>query len=99
VIDERSNIFSLGMMLYTILMADQAKGLATAVKMGQRLPLRDLREDLSAETYLVVDKCLNSQASERFQTMEAVINAIDRVKTNTEPHGETGYEYWGRPRK
>ena len=93
-IDERSNIFSLGVMLYAILTADQAEGLGTAEKTGQMLPLREVREDLSAETYLVVDRCLNSQASERFQTMGEVVTAIDRAITGAEqPDGiEYGYE-------
>jgi hypothetical protein len=79
VIDERSNIYSLGLILSTLLTVHQATALDADEKTGQMSALRELREDLSAETYLVVDNCLKSQASERFQTMEEVISAIDEA--------------------
>jgi serine/threonine protein kinase len=89
VIDERSNIYSLGLILSTLLTAHQAIVLDAAEKTGQMSTLREFREDLSAETYLVVDNCLKDQASERFQTMEEVISAIDKAMNGEQKNSLT----------
>lgn len=91
VIDERSNIYSLGVMLYAILTADQSAEPAAAEKTWQILPLNEMREDLSAESCLVVDRCLNTHASDRFQTMGEVITAIDLAIISEDQRGRIAY--------
>lgn len=82
-LDGRSNIYSLGMLLYAMLSGvepQQAAGEAAA-----RQSLRELRPDLSPATYRVVEKALQLESWARYQTYDELLGAMGMVHSAAPP--------------
>jgi serine/threonine-protein kinase len=79
-LDARSDIFSFGAVLYEMLSGNRAFGGTTTAQVLSAV-LRDQPPPLWPSSPLepVVRKCLAKQASERFQSMEDVKNALESV--------------------
>jgi serine/threonine-protein kinase len=77
--DARSNIYSLGIMLYELLNIDAPEDRRWPGGMAPPMPLERVREDLSAETTALVNRCLEKDPDERFQSMESVAAALDEA--------------------
>ena len=82
-ISRRSNIYSLGIMLYELLTGHRPE-LPTSSwdifehsTMPKEVPLEEAREGLSGETYRLVRNCLWRQEWSRFETADEVISAIE----------------------
>jgi serine/threonine protein kinase/LysM repeat protein len=82
-ISRRSNIYSLGIILYELLTGHRPE-LPTSSwdifehsTMPKEVPLEEAREGLSGETYRLVRNCLWRQEWSRFETADEVISAIE----------------------
>lgn len=77
--DVRSDIYSLGIMLYELLNIDAPEDRRWPGGMAPPMPLERVRVDLSTETAAVVNQCLNKEPDDRFQSMEDVVAALDEA--------------------
>lgn len=77
--DRRSNVYSLGVMLYELLSLSSQEERQWSGGAAAPMPLESVRDDLSTETTLVVNTCLQRDADERYQSMEEVIAGLDEA--------------------
>ncbi|HYF01212.1 MAG TPA: serine/threonine-protein kinase, partial [Planctomycetota bacterium] len=88
-VDGRSDLYSLGGTLYTLLSGAMpytgATPLSVAVKHASPIdrpkPLREIVPDLAPDVEALVDKLMAKNVSERFQSAEEVVAALDRLKS------------------
>ncbi len=82
-IGRRSNIYSLGIMLYELLTGHRPRlptsswDIFERSTMPKEVPLEEEREGLSGETYRLVRNCLWRQEWSRYESAEELIAAID----------------------
>ena len=81
-IDKRSDLYSVGALMYEALSGqapfggDNYNALLFAIQQGAPTPLGELRPDLDATLLAVVARAMQTEASERFQTAEEMIDAL-----------------------
>jgi serine/threonine protein kinase len=81
-VDARSDIWSLGMILYELLVgepafsADTLPGICAAIAADAPQPVRERRADVSPELEAIVMRCLEKDASKRFQTVAEFVRAL-----------------------
>lgn len=96
-IDPRSDLFSLGVVLYEVLTGrtafdgQSAWSVQTAIVSGQVVPPQTLRPDLSPSMASLVNRLLEKSPAKRFQTCEELALELER---STRP---TGAAAWSAP--
>ena len=91
-VDERSDLYSLGLILYEMLAGKPAfSGSTMAEALAQRItrpppPVDRYRPDTPRWIVRLVDRLLRPQPSHRFRNAAEVIAAIDQRKVPREPH-------------
>jgi serine/threonine protein kinase len=86
IIDARSDIFSLGAMLYEMIAgvrpftAGHALGVLHEIVSGKVVPVRTRRPEATAEIEQIVSRALERDVTARYQTMEALANDLRRAQ-------------------
>ncbi len=93
-VDERCDIFALGVILYEMLSgrhafaADTPSATVAGILAAQPVPLRDFLPEISQALAKVVGKCLAKRPTERFQSADevaAALRKLRRTRPRTEP--------------
>ena len=92
-VDERCDIFALGVILYEMLAGrpafsgDVPSSVMAAILTSQPVPLRSLHPEVSAALTKVVAKCLAKRPADRWASADAVAAALRKLR-KTRPRGE-----------
>ncbi len=85
-VDGRSDLYSLGLTVYfaltgTVAMRGESVGKVLAKQLTEPVPaLRTVRGDLPASLAEAIDRCVAKEPDARFQTAEALVEAIDATQ-------------------
>jgi len=83
--DKRSDLFSLGIVLYEMLtglkpfLGLNIKQITQAISLGKYTSLAELKPHLPAELIAIVDKLLQKDPAQRYQTAQALEQDIDEI--------------------
>ncbi len=97
VVDERSDIYSFGIVLYELatgrLPFDGDSAISIAIKHTKNTMVDPchLNLNLNPSIQLIIKKCIQKEPSQRFQTIEEIINLFEEIKKN--PDEELGDEF------
>ena len=86
-LDGRSDLFSVGIMLYQMIAGmrpfrgDSLVAIATKIANEDPPPIDKQRKDVPASLRRVVDRCLNKQPAQRFQTGRELADALAKVRS------------------
>jgi eukaryotic-like serine/threonine-protein kinase len=100
-IDGRSDLFSLGVVLYQLLTgarpfeADSMVSLAHRIAREDPRSIDELRQDVPPALRRIVERCLRKQPDKRFQTGREVADALSRVWREMDEEADDR----GRPRR
>ena len=89
-VDGRSDLFSLGVLLYQLLTgvrpfeADSMVSLAHRIAREEPKPIDGLRKDVPPALRRIVERCLRKQPDKRFQTGREVVAALAKVSRELE---------------
>ena len=92
VVDARSDLFALGIILYELATGRRPFTGATLVDISSAIlrdapiPIRSVRDDLPPELDRIIDRCLDKNPRDRFQTARDVCDELRRASS----HGEAG---------
>jgi len=95
-LDPRTDIFSLGLLLYEMATGSQAFGGRTggtiieAVLTRSPLPVRSINPNIPSRLEEIIDKALQKDRDERFQHAADLLAELQRLKRDTESGAETG---------
>jgi serine/threonine protein kinase/tetratricopeptide (TPR) repeat protein len=94
-VDGRCDLFALGAILYEMLAGrpaftgDTPSATMAAILTGQPVPLRDILPELPPAVAKVVARCLAKRPDDRWQSADAVADALGKLKTRTRPRADT----------
>ncbi|MDP3217381.1 MAG: serine/threonine-protein kinase, partial [Deltaproteobacteria bacterium] len=77
VVDPRSDLFSLGVLLFECLVGRPPQGLASERSDGEFPSLRVLRPELPGALTFAVERCLRSSTSERFSCARDLVGSLE----------------------
>ena len=77
VVDPRSDLFSLGVLLFECLIGRPPQGLASERSDGEFPSLRVLRPELPGALTFAVERCLSSSTSERFSCARDLVGSLE----------------------
>ena len=93
-LDERSDVFSLGVMLYELValappfQAESAPALLAKVLRGDARPLRDAVPDVSSSIVAVVEKAMATDRDARYASVAALADDVERLVDDLTPAAE-----------
>ena len=100
-VDGRSDLFSLGVMLYQLLTGARPFEAESMVTLAHRIaredpkPIDELRNDIPPGLRRIVERCLRKQPGKRFQTGREVADALGKVWRELDEEADGR----GRPRR
>ena len=83
-LDARSDIFSLGIVLYQMVtgrkpfVEDEEKSVMHKIRLERHVRARKLNPELPREVDRIIDKCLQKEPRNRFQSGQALVMALER---------------------
>jgi predicted Ser/Thr protein kinase len=94
-LDARSDIFSLGIVLYQMVtgrkpfVEDEEKSVMHKIRLERHVRARKLNPELPREIDRIIDKCLQKEPRNRFQSGQALVMALERFLAK---HVEMNYQ-------